>query len=126
PIIDDSFTLEDALNQITKISSSRNKLKRGIKQCAKSLLRKQSKLLIVSEECNSKLKTILIGLAKQSETPVILFPSNLSLLSQLSKTTISGQIKAPKCHALVIEDFVKKSEGRVFVEKMMAKGDLTA
>ncbi|KRH94300.1 hypothetical protein M153_3060009439, partial [Pseudoloma neurophilia] len=37
PIIDDSFTLEDALNQITKISSSRNKLKRGIKQCAKSL-----------------------------------------------------------------------------------------
>lgn len=123
PVIDDSFTLEDALNEITRISSSRNKLKRGIRQCAKSLLRQKAQLLVISELCDSKSKSILIGLAKKANTAVILFPSSLSVLSQLSRTTVSGQVKAPKCHAICIEDFVKKSQGRVFVEKMMAKGE---
>lgn len=125
PVIDDSFTLQDALAQITKISLSRNKLKRGVRQCSKSLLRSKTQLLILSETCEAKAKSILIGLAKKYNTPVIMMPT-LNEVSQLSRTTISGVVKTPKCHALAVEDYVKKSEGRVFVEQMIKKGEVSA
>lgn len=123
PIIEETFTLQDALAQVTKIALSQNKLKRGIRQVSKSILRNKSKLVILSESIEKIQKEILIGLAKKNKVTVI-FYDNLDNISNLFKMKISGVAKGPKCLAMSVEDFVRKSEGKVFLDRMIRQGEI--
>ncbi|ELQ74657.1 40S ribosomal protein S12 [Trachipleistophora hominis] len=126
PIIDDTFTLKDAITQTLKISSSNNKLKCGIRQVTKCLLRKNAKMIFISKEIDDKYRRIVVGLAKKCSVPVVVIESGdeLADMAQLGRTTLADVKKMPKCSAVAVTDFVKCSVGRTYIEQMMSKGKL--
>ncbi|ELA46255.1 hypothetical protein VCUG_02264 [Vavraia culicis subsp. floridensis] len=126
PIIDDTFTLKDAITQVLKISSSNNKLKCGIRQVTKTLLRSDAKMVFISKEIDDKYRAVVVGLSKKSGVPVVVIESGdeLADMAQLGRTTLADVKKMPKCSAVAVTDFVKHSVGRTYIEQMMSKGKL--
>lgn len=126
PIIDDTFTLKDALTEILKISSANDALKCGIRQSTKALLRKSAKLVLLSDDIDEKYKTILVGLSKKYGVPVVkIAATDLVEMSCLGRVTLNDVRKMPRCSAVAITDFLRKSIGRSYLEQMISKGNVS-
>lgn len=123
PIIDTQMTLQDALYQVVKISKGNNTLRAGFRQVCKSIIRKQSKVILLSKDYPDNLFKIVHGLAKQNEIPIIKIETNdeLSKIAGFEKIKADETSKIGKCGCLSILDFVEDSEGKYFLENVLTE-----
>lgn len=121
PIISSEMTITDALRQVCKIARGNNTLKRGFAEVAKSILKQEAKVILLSNEMLANMSTIITALGKQYKVPIIKITTSVELgkIVGFEKKRDDEVVKVSKCGAAAIKDFVCESEGRYYVENVL-------
>ncbi|KAM0678214.1 hypothetical protein BDAP_001229 [Binucleata daphniae] len=122
PVIDTEMTLTDAFTQTCRVAKVNEKLKKGFRQVTKSIIRKQSKVVVLAKDYPDNMSKIIVGLAKQKNIPVIKMESSIEIgkIVGFIKKQDEEVIKTTKCGCFSLDEFVGQTEANYYIENILS------
>lgn len=122
PVIDTEMTLNDAFTQTCRVAKVNETLKKGFRQVTKTIMRGQSKVVVLAKDYPENMSKIIIGLAKQKSVPVVKMDSatEVGKIVGLTKQKDGEVVKTMKCGCFSITEFIGQTEGRYFIENALS------
>lgn len=117
PIIEQQYTLKDALIQACRAARISNNLVCGGRQSVKSILNNEARMVLIAKDCEPRILTIATALSEKNKIPIISIEDRKELgqIVRFEKVTAGGKILNSGCGIAVIKDFNEKTKATEFI-----------
>ncbi|EQB60074.1 40s ribosomal protein s12 [Vairimorpha apis BRL 01] len=117
PIIEQQYTLKDALIQACRAARISNNLVCGGRQSVKKILNNEAKIVLVAKDCEPRILTIAKSFSEKNKIPIISIEDRKELgqIVRFEKVSSSGKVKNSGCGIAVIRDFNEKTKATEYI-----------
>ncbi|TBT96483.1 putative ribosomal protein L30, partial [Hamiltosporidium magnivora] len=94
---------------------------RGTRQTIKKILRKEALVVFLTEDSNKNVGELIKALTTKYDIPLLPLEDSTELgkIVGFEKVKLGGETRVAKCSVACVVDYVRNSEGKVFLENTL-------
>ncbi|WUR03799.1 ribosomal protein eS12 [Vairimorpha necatrix] len=117
PIVEQQYTLRDALTQACRAARISNNLAKGGRECVKKICANNAKFVLLAEDCEPKIKTVATFFSQKNKIPIISIEDRKELgrILNFEKTNLAGKVRNNGCGIALISEFNEKTKASEFI-----------